>query len=223
MSHIQASVIAPYIHIEARTEDQYRAAEYAIEKIASKKNGASLLDEIQKLSTNGKALKVVVVSVNSAARPVLTEKQAEAHQVSKNEFHAAHNAKAIQLASKQSLGRKGEGTSASIDWNPRQSVKIDASGRPKLIDDTSLSFASLAHELVHGYRMMKGTFTGGTSDRYDPSTPAAEEEDRAVGTGKFSKEPLSENGIRSEHGLPLRQFYRAAPDSDSDSGSLKFN
>lgn len=32
---------------------------------------------------------------------------------------------------------------------------------------------------------------------------------RAVGIGKFANEALSENGIRQEHGLPLRGQYAA--------------
>ncbi len=79
-----------------------------------------------------------------------------------------------------------------------------------MVENEDLDFVSLAHEMVHGYRILKGTFTGGQTNRYFPSTPAATEEARAVGIGKYSGESFSENGVRQEHGLPLRAYYRAA-------------
>lgn len=181
-----------------------------------------MLDEIRKSSGGEKSLKINVVGIDSAARPALTEKQAELYKLSASEFDRANNVQAVKLASKKSLGRKGEGTSVSLDWNPRQALAIDAAGRPTEIVDEATAFASLAHELVHGYRIIKGTFTGGTSDRYEPSSAAADEEDRAVGTGKYADQSLSENGIREEHGLPIRKFYRALPQPEEASEPMVF-
>jgi hypothetical protein len=210
MSTISASQIAPHIAIEYHRQEDYFAAESALQKLSSRPNGRSLLNELRDLSSNGRYVKVKVTAMaNTVARPVLTQSQVSRFKLSSSEYDQAHNKKATQLAQKQTLGMKGEGTSASVDWNPRQSVAIDAYGRPSLMDDTSLAFVSLAHELVHGYRMLKGTYTGGTSDRYDTSSPAGQEEARAVGIGKFANEALSENGIRHEHGLPLRGQYAA--------------
>ena len=210
MSTISASHVAPHIAIEYHRPEDYLAAESALRKLLSRPNGRSLVDELRNLSTQGRYVKVTVTAMaNTVARPVLTEFQVRRFHLSSSEYDKAHNKKATHLAQKQPLGKKGEGTSVSVDWNPRQSVAIDAHGRPSLLDDTSLAFVSLAHELVHGYRMMKGTYTGGTSDRYDTGSPAGQEESRAVGIGKYAGEALSENGIRQEHGLPLRGQYAA--------------
>lgn len=210
MSTISASHVAPHIAIEYHRPEDYQAAESALHKLLSRPNGRSLVGELRNLSTQGRYVKVKVTAMaNTVARPVLTDFQVRRFHLSGSEYDKAHNKKATQLAQKQPLGKKGEGTSVSVDWNPRQSVAVDAHGRPSLLDDPSLAFVSLAHELVHGYRMMKGTYTGGTSDRYDTSSPAGQEESRAVGIGKYAGEALSENGIRHEHGLPLRGQYAA--------------
>jgi len=210
MSTISASHVAPHIAIEYHRPEDYHAAESALHQLVSRPNGRSLVDELRNLSTHGRYVKVKVTAMaNTVARPALTESQVRRFHLSESEYDVAHNKKATQLAQKPLPGIKGEGTRVSVDWNPRQSVAIDADGRPSLVDDTSLAFVSLAHELVHGYRMMKGTYTGGTSNRYDTNSPAGVEESRAVGIGRYAGEALSENGIRQEHGLPLRGQYAA--------------
>nr|WP_195761682.1 XopG/HopH/AvrPtoH family type III secretion system effector [Pantoea sp. 201603H] len=207
MNTISASRVAPHIAIEHYRQEDYANAESALQKLNSRPNGKSLLDELRKLSTDGRYVKIKVTSADTAVSPFLTESQVKRFDMHPSEYDKEHNMKAVQLAQKQSLGKKGEGTCASVDWNPRHSIAVDSHGVPMLWEDNALAFVSLGHELVHSYRMMKGTYTGGSSDRLDPKTAAGQEESRAVGIGKYANEPLSENGIRQEHGLPLRQQY----------------
>lgn len=210
MNTITPSIVAPFIAISHATPEAYQSAEQALNTISQGENGAKLLSKIRDVSTNGKALRLNVVNIESTARPMLTARQAQIHGIPDNEFNVANNEMATSLASKKGFGRKGDGTSAVVDWNPADALSIDHLGRPTLVNDPQTAYASLAHELVHGYRIMKGTYTGGSGNRYDPSTPAGEEENRAVGIGKYSRNKLSENGVREDHGLPMRLRYRAA-------------
>lgn len=222
---IQSSV-TPSIFIEAHERKSIGQAETALQKLASKPRGNSLLAHIERLSTNGRSLRINVTGahLDSTARPALSVMQAVALGIPDNDLDPENNAKATELASWVD-GRRGVGTSAVIDWNPSQYPEVDAAGKPRVSDNEGLAFISLAHELVHGYRMMKGKYAGGSSDRYSEGTPAALEEDRAVGLGKYAGKQLSENGVRQEHGLPLRTQYRAGTpihDDDSDIGEITF-
>ncbi|MGY2180996.1 XopG/HopH/AvrPtoH family type III secretion system effector [Pseudomonas agarici] len=205
------SQISPHITIEAISQSHINKAETALQRLASKPNGACLLDEIKRFSKNGRSLRINVVdaTINTSVRAALTTKQAKAHNLPVDDLNPRSYSKAVALANKKGF-LKGEGTSAIIDWNPAQYPDIANDGRPRLVENEELAFVSLAHEIVHGYRIMKGTFTGGQTNRYSPGTPAAAEEARAVGIGKYSGESLSENGVRQEHNLPLRAYYRAA-------------
>lgn len=207
---IQNSVIAPHILIKAHDQDDYNKAESALTKLASRPNGRSLIAEIGKLSTNGRAMMISVVDAytNTTARPKLTTQQAAANGVPDSEFSLENNAIASKLAFKSGM-QKGTGTSTNVDFNHKQYVAVDEAGMPFLDSNKKLSFVSLAHEMVHGYRIMKGTYTGGVGDRYTAGTPAANEEERAVGLGKYKNEAFTENSIRTEHGLPLRNQYAA--------------
>lgn len=198
------------ISIKADDKAGLEKAETALCKLVCQPNGSRLLAEVGRLSKNGRSLSINVIGahLDSAARPALTAKQAKAHNLPNNDLDRDHNDKATELASKKGLF-KGKGTSAVIDWNLAQYPDIDHAGKPRIVLDEENAFVSLAHEMVHGYRMMKGTFTGGTSNPRTLGTPAAREEDRAVGIGKYANEPLSENGVRLEHGLPRRNQYRA--------------
>jgi hypothetical protein len=207
------STVAPHVSIEAHNPAGVQKAETALQRIASRPNGSNLLAEIARYSTHGRSLRINVTSaeISSAARAALTTRQALARGIPDSDLNKENNRTASSLARKTGW-RKAEGSSAVVDWNPSEYPDIDAHGRPRLVNDEDHAFVSLAHELVHGYRMMKGTYTGGDgSDRYQSGTPAAIEEERAVGIGRYAGKPLSENGIRREHDLPLRAQYRAAP------------
>jgi hypothetical protein len=97
-------------------------------------------------------------------------------------------------ASLPTIHHPGGGTGAVVSWLPSTGAN---------------EFIGLAHELVHVehyvcgtcYRAPTGhTFAGGDSG-------ALEEEIRTVGLNAYAKESPSENAIRQEHSLPLRQDY----------------
>ncbi len=128
---------------------------------------------------------------------------------------------AMNLAQKGFI-KKGEGTSARITWDPHVAVDLEldqdrTAGVPvglKEDPDRQESHFVLGHELVHGRRILKGTYTGpsGTNTdphRHDPKTPEGKEELRATGIEQFKNKTPSENSIRREQGAPLRKTYAA--------------
>jgi len=209
MTFITSSKIVPSILIESYEEGGHAAADEALGKINSKKNGQSLLTEINNYSINGKRIKIIATTQEHAkATPVLTTSQIEKHKITREQGFDANIKLAYKLANQTILGKKGEGTSANILWNPKEGLIIGKNGEIEEGENPAFSFADLAHELVHGYRIMKGTFTADLKGNpRNPLSPNWNEERRAVGMGQYSSEPLSENGIRSEHGLQIRKKY----------------
>ncbi len=143
-------------------------------------------------------------------------RQASKFGILDSEFSRENNEKANQLAQKRALGLKGEGSAATIDWNAEQGLVLDENGVPISADDPSKSYLALAHEMIHASRIVKGTFTGGNGDPYDPASAAGKEELRAVGLGEYQNKTPSENSIRQEHNEPLRTAYPIRPDKRQD-------
>lgn len=152
-----------------------------------------------------------VQQTDTATRPVLSDAQAKKFNVSKDWRTPEHNARAYQAAAKKRMWRKGEGTSAMVDWNTSQGLTLDTDGVPLSTCDSSKAYLGLAHELIHAYRMLKGTFTtdpnGDSGDRYRNGTGAAKEERRAVGLDEFANKKPAENSIRRENTEPERTAY----------------
>jgi len=192
--------------IESFIPADHERAESALYKLNSGKVGSALLQEIKNLTVDGKFITIKVSYGETSAIPRLTQKQALLHGVSESPTDREHNDIATRLPQKLSFGRKGQGVGSLVFFNPKISAKI-VNGIPERDEDESVSFVSLGHELIHSYRMMKGTFTGGLDNRYDFNSRAYEEEARAVGIGVYGQEPITENAIRAEHGLPLRAQY----------------
>lgn len=105
---VQTSAIAPRIEIKFKEQSDFDKAESALQKLASKPNGRSLIAEIGKLSTNGRSMSITVVDgyTNTTARAKLTARQAAAHNVPDSEFDRENNEIASSLASKGGL-KKG--------------------------------------------------------------------------------------------------------------------
>jgi len=205
---IARSHAAPFINIRYETKAELRKTEAALSKLDMGPNGNKLMFELNRLSRNGKTLTIVASNnTTTGALPTLTKSQVRRFGVSESEYDLEHNQIANKLAQKRRFGLKGEGTSAIVRWNPSLSVNVDNDGFHSLVNDEKQAFISLAHELIHGYRMMKGTYTGGEGDRYTEGTRAQKEEARAVGLGLHSKRSFSENSIRSEHSMNLRAKY----------------
>ncbi|MCI3208028.1 hypothetical protein DBA20_24055 [Pandoraea capi] len=206
MMKVQSSTV-PSITIESNSNTAIRDAEHALAKIASQPNGNALLSGLNNFSQSGKRVKIFVAprggNMRNATMPV-----------DDIDSPGEDNRNAMKNASKSSLGFKGKGASAIVEWNPSKSLALNAAGEPVgHTQDTSKAYLSLAHELVHAYRITKGTYTGGSgTEGFQPGTRAAEEELRATGLDKWADEPISENGIRAEHGEPPRRAYPLSRD-----------
>jgi len=205
---IARSHAAPFINIRYETKAELRKTESALSKLDMGPNGNLLMYELSRLTKNGKTLTIVASNkTTTGAMTTLTKSQIRRFGVSESEYDLEHNEIANNLAQKGRFGRKGEGTSAIVRWNPSLAVNVDNEGIHTLVNDEKEAFISLAHELIHGYRMMKGTYTGGEGDRYKEGTRAQKEEARAVGFGLHTKRSFSENKIRHEHNINLRAKY----------------
>ena len=175
----------------------------ALTMLASKANGLSLLEALNNncSSSKGRAVEIKLITGQSKTAAFLTYEQRQKYNISKDDIDL-NNSKAIEV-----LHKKGKGTSATISWDPEVALDMDEHGYPSLVYNAEKSYLVLAHELVHAHRILKGTYTGGKGDRQVSSTPAGKEELRAVGLGKYKHEKISENGIRAEHGEPIRKHY----------------
>ncbi|MCA8003354.1 XopG/HopH/AvrPtoH family type III secretion system effector [Burkholderia metallica] len=171
--------------------------------------GCQLIEKLTSLSRGGKKVTIRPTTGSATTRAALTEAQLKSRVYIKGgDLDPLHNQAAVSLAQPRFFGIvKGAGASAVINWNPDQSLVIDENGRASNGNDEGRSYLILGHELVHANRILKGTYTGGASDRRDPATPAAKEERRAIGIGEFLGKTPSENSIRQEHGEPLRWRY----------------
>lgn len=208
------------IHVSTISEhpqeaEQYKqAVEHSLHEIYSGPSGQDLLLNIMKMAESGErkiTVKEVGINHNFGTQAMLTESQEKKHRPRNFE----QNKRIAFSLGEPSLLWKGEGTSAMIMWNPQKgSLALTENGSPARVCDGGQedSFTVLAHELIHAQHIMKGTRKSGYDgrERYDSSTPAGKEENRAVGVGKYAysitKQP-SENSIRAEHGLPLRNKY----------------
>jgi len=120
------------------------------------------------------------------------------------------------LALKKGRFMKGEGTRATVYWNPHENPSTvplmhhvtqtsaltlvgSDSGRTRVV---GLVEANLVHELIHAMRILKGTYTDDTSPE-----GRANEERRALGVNEFANEGISENAFRREMELPLRAWF----------------
>lgn len=205
---VARSHTAPFINIKYESKADYRKTESALAKLDMGPNGNRLMYELSQLSRNGKTLTIVAnPNTTTGATPTLTKSQLKRFNVSDSEYDIQHNQIAKKLAQKKRFGFKGEGTSAIVRWNPSLAVNVTNEGLHVAVNDERQSFISLGHELIHAYRMMKGTYTGDHSDRYTPGTRSHQEEQRALGIGIHAKRSFSENSLRSEHSMNLRAKY----------------
>lgn len=199
--HIQRSAVVPSMIIESSSRTSIKQTERALERIASRPNGNALLQELEAQGQAGKPIKIFAAPANSNMSNL-------ARAISDIHNPGSDNKDAVARASKGLFGN-GAGSSAEIEFNPNKSLSLNAAGAPTgHVTDPDRAFLSLAHELVHAYRITKGTYTGGGEDvGFDPKSKRGEEELRAVGLGKWASKQFSENSIRSEHNEPLRTSY----------------
>lgn len=216
MTKLTNSTVVP--HIAIKYDETYQPnfpnqVNEALGKIAQGETGKQLLDQLKPYAENGKRVTIKATTIETSIRALLTQSQSEKYGIPETATIAS-NEKATELAQKVGLRKKGEGTAAEIQWNPSIGLVLNDDGVPIATNNANKAYLALAHELVHGRRIVKGTFSGGIGDRYDPQTRAGKEERRAVGIGEFAHKTPSENSIRAEHGEQLRTAYakvRAVP------------
>ena len=181
----------PSVTLESGSQAGIQEAENALNKIASRPSGATLLNKLDTLANKGRVTILVGASgtdMKNIARPV-------------PQAHISTRAKLLRF-----LGSNR--SDAHVEWNPERALTLDDDGHPTGRErNPDKAYLSLAHELVHAYRIVNGSYTGHDGPGTDPSTPKGKEELRAVGLGEFAKRPFSENTIRAEQGEPLRTSY----------------
>lgn len=113
--------------------------------------------------------------------------------------------KAIDLAQKKGLFRKGEGADVIVRWSPELSLKLNAQGKPTGMEymNTSEAHLQLAQELIHAVRFMKGTSSVQIEKSGQATRKNRKELKRAVGLGiPGSLKAVSTNNIRQQLGYP---------------------
>jgi hypothetical protein len=149
------STIAPHVNVHG-TEEYHNQVNSAMQKTMQAPSGKKMIDELKKSARKGNTV-TIRDGANSAACARLNDKQQGSYS---DLSFGEKNDKAIELAQKKTLGRKGEGANAEVTWNPKQALRLNDQGRP--IDangDPAESHLALAHELVHARRIVKGTST----------------------------------------------------------------
>ena len=200
------SQVEPHFAIFSDSENARIAAENALAKIKSGRNGANLINSIVNVQTPEKYVQIRATydereTNGTLAR--LTQSQMNNYTKDLKPDTLPYNREAFKNAT------NGEGVRPVVWYNPNHTVHVNSQGEPKLVyNDPSQSFVGLAHELVHAYHMIKGDQYGS-----DPRTSAHDDDEhfrdevRAVGFSIYSNNPLSENAIRADHNIPLRQGY----------------
>lgn len=219
--HHMSSIAVPGILIRARGREDFNRADSSLASLADSTVGVNLLNEILRHSCHGREVTVFVTrGTNSNTVPKPTQQQMNRLGV----YHSDNEQLQIEAARPLALkGRflKGEGTSATVYWNPDERTPTlprhmhVTSDRQPLNSELTLvgidsnrtvvggtSTATLAHELVHAMRIVKGTYTDDLTDE-----GKSNEERRALGVMEYANDPISENAYRREQQLPLRAWY----------------
>jgi len=217
MTLIRTSGVEPRILIQADTQVQINNVDAALLRIKLTDSGRSLLKEIHNNSDLLKRIKIINKPNDmNHVIPVLTEDQRNKfadrmHQTGEDEESVARE---IALKGKYF---KGKGTSAEVIYN---SGFIDQS-QIAIIDNMKVDYPifdpvqgpnspfglpnndmTLFNFLVHGMRILKGTYTDNLTDK-----GTIDEESRAIGEGKYFDKLITENRFRQEMQLPLRAYY----------------
>lgn len=218
MTIIRNSSVEPRIIIQANSEVQANAVDTALNRIRSTESGSSLLKEIHNHSDNTKKIKIINKPNDmNHTIPVLTDRQRNRYADRMHMSGEDDESVARELALKGKF-MKGEGTSADVIYNAgfidQSMVSYNERGErielpqfdpiqgPHSPWGLPNNDMTLFNFLIHGMRMLKGTFT-------DNGTPKGtdDEETRAIGVGKYSDEPITENVFRREMHLPFRAYY----------------
>jgi len=207
---IAHSRLVPEMKIQYRSPQEYQHVESCLQKINSGRNGHELIKRLRQLSVNGKYVHILTHDKDNAISCKITTEQSARFGVPDDYRDPRHHPLVLQMTRVKPNGQQSEGGVAIVKLNQNQSLFIDTDGQGVAVSPApGLNFLSLGHELVHAYHMLNGTYQGGypTEEVYTPNSHMRVEEDRATGAGIFAGSVLSENGIRFDHGLPLRATY----------------
>ena len=205
------STVAPFIEIKGENQEEIDKAESALKKIKSGRNGSELLKRLNNLSNGDRT---VTIEVDDSRRshniPFLTKSQLKKFNIDPEDLKAS-NDKATEISQRKGFLRNGEGVSSLVKFNPDYFVRVNEHGTHLYTMEKNSSFVMLAHELVHAYRLMKGSDYGFDGSE-KPGIREAKEERRVMGTDEFSNKLISENGIRKDHGIHLRKQHKTEHD-----------
>jgi len=201
------STAAPAITIISENKEDEKKAETALAKIGSYPKGRELLNEIKSLSKNGRSLQIhASEKFDSSTFLYLTEEQLKKYNVDPADEKKS-NLLAKQISKRKWFGLKaGEGVNVIVDFHPTQSLDVHKDGTYTFQQKGETSHIVLAHELIHGWHLMKGKHLGNTKPGENRDADL-EEEFYTVGIGKYANSRITENKIRKEHGLNERKYY----------------
>jgi hypothetical protein len=208
---VEQSRVAPHINIEfdsARDPGFADKVDAALQRIADGgPNGYKLVHDPAAMVAEGKQITIKSDAENYAT-PVVTERQRQKYGVAEDD-----DGKGIATDKSQRglFGNKGKGASVDIGFNPDRSLALGEQGQPVGRSDSGEdNFLTLAHELAHARRILKGELTRGSRAFLSPedrqNRAERNEEARAVGLGRHRGKP-SENTVRAEYDRSARQFY----------------
>ncbi|MFC6838667.1 XopG/HopH/AvrPtoH family type III secretion system effector [Xanthomonas theicola] len=183
--------------------------ESSLNRLRSGPSGNNLLDELRNFESRNK--RVTIERDNSddpGARPCLTEKQQKKYGRDRVNDPSVTNTLITKSRNFLGIKKNGKGTSVTVKWSPNLGFKTDEEGmaQPDHSNPES-AFVILGHELIHAKHMMQGTHKGLSGHKYAAGTPAAKEEWRAIGLGKYEGRETSEYSICDEHGITRRSAY----------------
>jgi len=162
------------------------------------------LKEIADMSTYEKSVLILVDdNSNSETGGELTYSQMKRFNVDPEDNQHEYRKKLVDEAT------NGKGVRPVVYYNPLEAIEIDRMNNSWAVRNSKLSYVTLAHELVHALHLMKGDSLSQGMNRMkdDPNIESNDEEYRATGINQYSGSKKSENGVRSDHGLPLRASY----------------
>ncbi|PPC63834.1 hypothetical protein C1Y41_04105 [Pantoea sp. ICBG 1758] len=207
--HIKKANDAANIYIHYENPNEVTRINDDLFKIKMCLTGRRLLREIESHMAAGKNVNIKMrLDCGSVTAPRLTESQITRFRVPYSEEDETHHKIASKVSKVNRQDGASEGTSATISYNPRESISIDSIGRPYIGVDRNEGFFTLAHELIHALHMLRGNARGqGMSEIYLPNSKQYEEENRVIGINEFAVRDITENRIRQEWGAPLRAHY----------------
>jgi len=203
-----------HINIVHNGAEDFIQVESDLNKINEFPTGRKLIAKIMDKTVNGKSLLIMINNQpSSSTLPVLTEKQKKRYNITSNKYDIEHNAKAIKLTHKRFGFLPNEGTSVMLEYNPNIAVTTDKNGVPSVVIDRKEAFICLAHELIHAYKIMKGTNLGRSMDPSSKDYESYRDELKTIGLGKYQSHRFTENNIRKEQGLNPRNEYYLKPEN----------